>query len=217
VDCDAWREAISASVDGETTSVDSRLIDAHLAHCADCRQFRDAAEQSRRVSLVQPAAPMPDLARQVSRGAALVDRASRWSVARALLAVVALDIIAFSLPALVFGDEQDTSTHSARHLGAFTAAYGVGLLVVVVRPARARTMLPVALVLAGALVITAVVDLATGHVPLIGETQHLPEVLSVVLVWLMTVPTPRPFTRRRVRTGFEDVELRVVGDDREVG
>jgi predicted anti-sigma-YlaC factor YlaD len=217
VDCDAWREAISASIDGEATEVDSRLIDAHLAHCPACRRFREASEQSRRSSLVQPAAPMPDLARQVSRRAAIADRASRWGLARALLAVVAIDIIAFSLPALVLGDEQNTSTHSARHLGAFTAAYGVGLLVVVIRPARARAMLPVAFVLAGALTITAVVDLATGHVPLVGETQHLPEVLSVVLVWLMTVPAPRPFARRRVRTGFEDVQLRLVDREREAG
>jgi predicted anti-sigma-YlaC factor YlaD len=217
VDCDAWREAISAAIDGEAAGVDPRLVDAHLAHCPDCRQFRDAADRSRRTSLVQPAATMPDLARQVTRRAAIVDRASRWSLARALLAVVALDIVAFSLPALVLGDEQNTSTHSARHLGAFTAAYGVGLLVVVVRPARARTMLPVAMVLAGALVITAIVDLATGHVPLVGETQHLPEVLSVVLVWLMTVPSPRPFARRRVRTGFEEVSLRLVDDEREAG
>ena len=51
------------------------------------------------------------------------------------------------------------------------------------RPARrrrpagtGRTMLPVAAVLAGALVITAVVDLVDGRVPLVGEAQHLPEV-----------------------------------------
>jgi hypothetical protein len=52
-------------------------------------------------------------------------------------------------------------------------------------------MLPVAAVLAGALVITAVVDLVEGRVPLVGEAQHLPEVASVVLVWLLAVPSPR--------------------------
>ena len=110
----------------------------------------------------------------------------------------------FSLPALVLGDEQGASAHAARHLGAFTAAYGVGLLVVAVRPARARAMLPVAAVLAGALVITAVVDLVDGRIPLVGEAQHLPEVLSVVLVWLLAIPSPRrarpaaaPSRRRR--------------------
>ena len=84
----------------------------------------------------------------------------------------------------------------SRHLGAFTAAYGVGLLVVAIRPARARTMLPVAAVLAGALLITAVVDMLNGHVPLVGEVQHLPELLSVVLVWLLALPAPRRGARR---------------------
>ena len=66
----------------------------------------------------------------------------------------------------------------------------VGLLVVVVRPARARAMLPVAAVLAGALAITALVDLARGEVPLMGETSHLPELISVLLLWLLAVPAP---------------------------
>ena len=101
---------------------------------------------------------------------------------------MAIEIIALSLPALVLGDEADTSAHGARHLGAFTVAYGVGLLVVAARPARARTMLPVAAVLAGALLITALVDLANGRIPLVGEARHLPEIASVVLVWLLAVP-----------------------------
>ena len=107
-----------------------------------------------------------------------------------MLAVVAVEIIVVSIPALL-GDEQATSTHAARHLGAFAVAYGVGLLVVVARPARARTMLPVAAVLAGALVITSVVDLAQGRIPLVDEAAHLPELVSVVLLWLIAVPPRR--------------------------
>ena len=72
-----------------------------------------------------------------------------------------------------------------------STSLAVGLLVVVARPARARTMLPVATVLAGALFITAVIDLVNGKVPLIDETSHLPELLSVVLIWLLAVPSPR--------------------------
>lgn len=131
---------------------------------------------------------------------------------RGLLAVVAVQILVFSIPALVLGDEQATSAHSARHLGAFTVAYAVGLLVVVVRPARARTMLPVAAVLAGALLVTAVVDLANGRVPLVDEAQHLPEVLSVLLVWLVAVPSPR----RRVGSPRRRVPSRAVDGVRQV-
>lgn len=148
--------------------------------------------------------------------AALADRAATWSIVRGLLAVVAVDILVFSLPALVLGDEQQTSAHSARHLGAFTVAYGVGLIVVVVRPARARTMLPVAAVLAGALLVTAVVDLANGRVPLVDEAQHLPEVLSVVLVWLIAVPSPRR-RGRSIEFPAQSPELRVANTERHAG
>ena len=213
--CERWREAISASVDGEDPGIDRRLVDAHLACCAGCRTFAAAAEAGRRDHRVAVADEIPDLSRRITKLAALADRAGRWSIVRVLLTIVGIEIIALSLPALLFGDEQGASEHSARHLGAFTAAYGVGLLVVAVRPARARAMLPVAAVLAGALVITALVDLFDGRIPLVGEAQHLPEVLSVVLVWLLAIPSPRR-TARRSGPPLPS-SLRVVADERRTG
>ncbi len=177
-------------VDGEDAGIEPRLVQAHLARCASCRDFEALAETTR-VSLIRPAPQMPDVSRRVVRLNAISDRASRWGIARAALAVVALEIVAFSAKPLLLGEETDAFSHEARHLGAFTLAYAVGLLVVVARPARARTMLPVATVLAGALFITAVIDLVNGKVPLIDETSHLPELLSVVLIWLLAVPSPR--------------------------
>lgn len=212
--CDRWREAISADLDGEDPGIDRRLLDAHVARCPGCQAFAAAAGATRREHRIAPAPDVPDLSRRVRKLAALADRAGRWSIVRVLLTVVAIQIIATSLPALVMGDEQDTATHAARHLGAFTAAYGVGLLVVAVRPARARTMLPVAAVLAGALVITAVVDLVNGRIPLVSEAQHLPEVLSVVLVWLLAVPAPR---RSPQRQATPTASLQVVRDQRDAG
>jgi hypothetical protein len=72
-------------------------------------------------------------------------------------------------------------------------------------------VLPVAGFLAGALVITAVIDLLNGTAPWNGEVGHLPEVVSVVLVWLLAVPAPR--RRRRVATDdLRPTGLRVVRD-----
>ena len=210
MECTRWREAVSARLDGEDPGIDPALVDAHLARCPGCRAFASAAADAHRAQRVGVAAAVPDLSGRVRKAVAVADRASRWSVVRALLVVVAVQIIGFSLPALIFGDEHETATHAARHLGAFTAAYGVGLLVVAVRPARARTMLPVAVVLAGALVITAIVDMANGDVPLVGEAQHLPELLSVVLVWLLAVPAPR---RTAGSIGPSRPSLRAVRDD----
>ena len=133
-------------------------------------------------------ADMPDLSRRITKMNAAADRASSWGVARALLAVVAAEVIALSVRELVVGDGTDVSAHTARHLGAFSLAYGVMLVLVVIRPARARTALPVAAVVAGALFITAIVDLMLGEIPLLGEALHIPEIVSVVLIWLLAVP-----------------------------
>ena len=206
--CMQWHEAISARADGEDTGVDPRLLDAHLAHCGGCQAFAAAIEGSRRRLLVQPAVAMPDMSRRVAKSNAVLDRAGRWSMVRILLAAVAVEIIVLSAPALVLGDGHE-GAHEARHLGAFSLAYAVALLVVVVRPARARTVLPVAAVLAGALLVTAVVDLATGSVPLIDEALHVPELLSVALIWLLAVPAPR----RRPAVARDPFGLRVVADD----
>lgn len=105
---------------------------------------------------------------------------------------MATEILALSLVDLVAAGGDADAVHGVRHLSAFAIAYGVLLLVVAARPARARTALPVAAVLAGALAITAVADLVTGRVPLLGEALHLPEVVSVVLVWILANGRLRP-------------------------
>ncbi len=154
---------------------------------------------------------IPDLSRRVTKLAALADRAGRWSIVRALLIVVAVEIIAFSLPALVLGDEQGRPTHAARHLGAFTAAYGVGLLVVAVRPARARHAPGRRRARRRARDHGARRPLRRAD-PLVGEAQHLPEVLSVVLVWLLAIPSPRrPAPRRAARTPLTAVPDEAAG------
>lgn len=203
-------------VDGEEPQLDPRLVEAHVARCPECQQFRSEAEFTRRLARVQVAAPIPDLSRKVTKLAAIADRAASWSIVRILLLVTAIQTIVFSVPELVLGDENGATAHDARHLGAFTFAYGVGLVVVFLRPARARTMLPVTFVLAGAQLLTAIVDLASGRIPLVNEIRHVPEVLSVVFVWLLAAPSPR----REDRAGqhrFVRRPLQVVDDQRDVG
>ena len=191
MDCSRWRDAISALADGEPAGIDERLVAAHLARCPACQSFEQTIDSAPSLARLSESTEMPDLSKTISKLAAAADRAAHWSILRVVLAVVAVQVIAFSLPALVLGEEQQTATHSARHLGAFGVAYGVALMVVVVRPARARSILPVALVLAGAQVLAAIVDLATGRIPLVGEARHLPQIISVLLIWLLAVPPSR--------------------------
>jgi len=58
-----------------------------------------------------------------------------------------------------------------------------------VRPARARAMLPVALMLGLAILLTGLFDMLTGHVPLVNEVLHLPELISVFMIWLLAMPS----------------------------
>jgi predicted anti-sigma-YlaC factor YlaD len=191
VDCSRWRDAISALADGEQAEIDERLVTAHLAGCPACHAYKEAIPSSPASFRLSDPAAMPDLSKTISKLNAAADRAAHWSVLRIVLAVVAVQVVAFALPALILGEENGIATHSARHLGAFGVAYGVALFVVVVRPARARSILPVALVLAGAQVLGAIVDLATGKIPLVGEARHLPQIISVFLIWFLAVPSTR--------------------------
>jgi predicted anti-sigma-YlaC factor YlaD len=193
MNCDPWQVAISALIDGEDPGIEPRLVEAHLDNCPECRRFQAISEMGRRTAHIQPAQQMPDLSKKVSKLNAAIDRAASLSIARVLLALLAVDVFFFAIRDLL-GDDSDATAHASRHLGAFSFAYGVGLLVVVVRPARARTMLPVAAVLSGALLVTAVVDLWNGTVPLTGEASHLPELISVLLIWMLAVPSHKRAT-----------------------
>lgn len=195
MECTRWQEAVSARLDGEDPIVDPRLLDAHLAGCPECRAYEATADRAKRLARIQPAPTIPDLSRRIAKANALADRAASWSIVRAALGIVALQVIGFAMRPLLWGSEAVADSHEARHVGAFGVAYGVGLLVIVARPARARTMLPVAGVLAVTLTITAVIDMANGEVPAIAEASHIPEVISVVLVWMLA----SPLGRRRAR------------------
>jgi predicted anti-sigma-YlaC factor YlaD len=200
--CDRFVEAISAMIDGEEPEIDPRLVDAHVARCGSCADFQRSSESARRrlvVREVRAVRPVNDLSGRVRSLTAVADRAAAWRLPRAVLAVVAIEVIVLSVGDLVAAGGDGERVHDARHLSAFTIAYGVLLLGVVVRPARARTALPVAGVLAAALAITAVADLAAGRVPLVNETLHLPEIVSVILIWLLAVPGPRRWGGRRQR------------------
>ncbi|MEY2582927.1 MAG: hypothetical protein QOE09_2776 [Ilumatobacteraceae bacterium] len=215
MDCSVWRDALSAMADGEQAEIDERLVAAHVTRCAECRSYKDVVEASPRTTRISEPQSMPDLAKTIAKLNAAADRAGHWSILRVVLAAVAVQVIAFALPALLLGEEHDAATHSARHLGAFGVAYGVALMVVVVRPARARSILPVALVLAGAQVLGAIVDMATGRIPLIGEARHLPQVISVFLIWFLAVPTTRRGRRKSIPA--EPPHLEVVDGNRRAG
>lgn len=212
--CDPWIDAISARADGEEPPIDDRLLDAHLATCAACRAFAADVPRLRRASMVA-AEPMDDLSGQVVKAVRLADRRSVWWVLRLGLGIIAVQVLVLSAPALLLGHSAGSDRHAARHLGSFAVAYAIGLLVVALRPAKARGMLPLAAALAGCLAVTAVIDIAEGRTPAVTEFHHIPEVVGLVLVWVLAMPKrlPRPAPSRALGR-LRDVTREGVHDDR---
>jgi predicted anti-sigma-YlaC factor YlaD len=212
--CERWMDAISARADGEEPAIDDRLLDAHLASCASCRAFADNVPRLRRASL-DVAEPMEDLSGRVVKAVRLADRNSVWWVLRLGLGIVAVQVLVLSTPALLLGHSAGSDRHAARHLGSFAVAYAIGLLVVALRPAKARGMLPLAAALAGCLGVTAVIDIAQGRTPAVTEFHHIPEVCGLILVWLLALPKRMPRSRpARALPHLRDVTREGVRDDR---
>lgn len=214
LDCADAIEAISAHADGEKTPVADAQLARHLLGCASCRAFESETALRRRSSILGPSPEIPDLSVSVTRANATAERRTGWSLTRVLLALVALSVIALSVPGLLLGEDGAAPSHEARHLGAFSMAYGIALLVIVYRPSRARAFLLVTFVLATALLITAVVDVLMGHIPLVGEIIHIPEMLSVFLVWNLArrQPAPPPTGTAVAGDGSRPPSLRIIED-----
>lgn len=183
--CEIWIEAVSAIHDGEDPSVDPRMVRAHLENCATCRAFERDLASFRRSPLYKAAPPSTETIR---RRVAAADRSSRPTITRALLAFVAVEMLVVSFQPVITGGDVGEASHPVRHIGAFTLAYAVAMLVTVVRPARAGAMFPVAIVLAGAVAANVAMDVVNGTASFTSEWTHVPELFSVVLVWLLRRP-----------------------------
>jgi predicted anti-sigma-YlaC factor YlaD len=114
------------------------------------------------------------------------------------LAIVALVQIALAVPALLFGSDAGLPVHTARHLGSFDAALGIGFLVVAWKPSRVPGLIPVIAALVACLVLSSVIDVASGRTAALGELSHLTELLGLalcVLIGRATAPPREPGQR----------------------
>lgn len=188
--CSPYRDAISARLDGEDLGMDGTALEAHLAVCPSCAAFAAGSTQLHRSSRLRSADEVPDLV-----GAVLArvetPRRSRPEWARYALFAVALSQLLLALPALLFGDSLGASVHIARELGSWDVALAVGLLYAAWRPERSAGMLPFAGALAATMVLTAVLDVASGRESALAESHHLLEIIGLVLLAVLARPTWR--------------------------
>ena len=179
--CDQWREAISSHSDGHEGDVSRTELDDHIAQCNDCATYSEFVYRLKRRGLTE-ATPIADVSQQVVKTVQLKEGRGLWTTSRAVLAACAFEIIFFSVRDLF------SASHDARHLGAFSSAIGIAFLMVALRPTRARMMMPVTIILGLTLALGAVFDVVGGQVPLLTEARHIPEIISVVMIWMLAKP-----------------------------
>lgn len=150
--------ALSARLDGEPTGLDDEVIDAHLAHCAECRDFYERAAQLNRqlnFCVVEPhtMAP-PDLAEIILAEVEPTWRRRAnarvlWSaLARIALVVLALLYTVWGLNLLgetasISAQEDPLSARLLAEAATFRLGIAVGLLFAAWRPGLITGMLPV--------------------------------------------------------------------------
>ncbi len=200
--CDQCRSGVSARLDDEDPGCPAASLHAHLARCAGCRAFETEATRLHRQSRVAAAPPVPDLTPAVL---AAIDaephRSDRLDAWRLGLAVVGLVQVALAVPALLFGTDAGLPVHTARHLGSFDAALGVGFLVIAWRPSRVPGLLPMTAALVAFLLLSSIVDVASGRTAALAELAHTTEMLGLALcvaIGRITAP-PRPDSRPLLR------------------
>jgi len=194
--CMQIHQAISARLDGEDPGLDEATVYAHLAGCADCRAFAHDAEALHRGVRLAPAPAIPDLAPGILAAIGAerstdaqpdTNLALRW-----ILVAIAVAQIAVAIPALIFGTDAGLPVHTARHIGSFDVALGVGFLYAAWKPSRIPGLLPVVAALVVCLVGSSFLDVAAGSTAALGEAQHVLDFVGLAVVWLLS----RPATHR---------------------
>ncbi len=189
MDCTDARTAISARLDGEDQPSAAPALDAHVRTCADCRAFQASATSMHRRLRLRPAEPVPDLSASIVAALGPADD-GRIPGLRAGLAAVAIVQILIALPALILGDDAGLPAHTARHLGSFAVALGIGFLVAAWRPERVGGVLPLTAALVLCLLLTSGIDVASARADALSELGgHATELVGLGLLWLLARET----------------------------
>ena len=188
MNCDQIREAVSAMIDDEEPDLSAVIVEAHLAGCPACCDWRERAHAFLRASRIGSPGPAPGPA--PGWLAVLVSRApsrfrSAGALLRGLVVLIALTMLVLTVP-LFTADLADT----ARDTGAFEAALAVTFLLVAWRPQRAAGVAVVA-GLAGALLVALEAGaLANGGGSLVDLGRHLAALAGGLVVTLISRRTP---------------------------
>jgi predicted anti-sigma-YlaC factor YlaD len=188
VNCDRYREAASARLDGEPLGLSSTALDEHLASCAACARWLAAVTTIGRSARVG-VAPPPELAGRILEGVVVdgVRSRARRRWLRASLAMVGLLQWALAIPGLSGGSVgMAMAMHPSHESAAWNIALGASFIAVAVRPDRVAGAIPILGTFLVALTILSLPDLAGGEVPLSRLASHGGVVLGLLLMVLMS-------------------------------
>ncbi len=200
MECERYRHAISARLDGEDTGIDAAALAGHLATCSACRNWEADVIGFTRAVRVASADPIPDLTPAILAAigrepapSRLDPTALRWG-----LGAVALVQFVLAISTILFGTNGMTG-HLTRDVGSFDLALAVGFVYAAWRPARAYGMLPIVGALVACLAVTTTIDLSKGRAGAGSEAGHLLDLMGLAFLWLVTrTSMATPGGRRRL-------------------
>ncbi len=185
--CDRVRASVSVALDGRTDDLPVEELEAHLAECAACRQWREDAHRITRQFRLQPAAAPGSPPAALFEAVRATRRGFRpWVtvVVRWALVGVAVAQLVVTGPLMISGD-----IDGFRDLGSLDVALAFGYLVAAVRPRRAAGMRAVVGAAALLLLISALLDLTAHRTTLSDEAPHVITLCGWVLVMVLASRT----------------------------
>lgn len=201
VGCDAYRELLSARLDGEATPSEIAVSDTHLAACEECRRWYERAASVSRLVRIGPVTQGPDvvdavLAAAPGRGRARLARVL-WSLLGVLgAAQVALGVLqAASAAAAEYGGHPAgvMSGASVGHLwhesAAWNVAVGAAFLWVSGRRSRPAGIIPILTAFVIGLGLLSAGDIVNGHVGATRIASHGLLVAGYLIVLALSRPS----------------------------
>ncbi|WP_173164883.1 zf-HC2 domain-containing protein [Phytohabitans suffuscus] len=191
--CDEFREALSARLDGEDGPAERAATDAHLAGCAACRRWFDAAAQVTRMvrtSVVTHEVRVGDevLDAAPGRGRARVIAAVR--VALGALGVVQFLLGAAQIGGFAAGRHLHTFGVGPDHLwhesAAWNVAIGAGFAWIALTKGPGSGLIPTLTAFVAALSLLTASDVIAGRVDLDRVLSHAFVLVGYVLVVLLS-------------------------------
>jgi predicted anti-sigma-YlaC factor YlaD len=191
MECEKFRIALSARLDGEEPGLPADTIAGHLAACVGCRGWLSRAERVTRAVRVQ-AVDVPDLTARIltaacEAGALPEPSRRRWAVTvghlRWALGLLAALQLLLAVPDLL--GTVGHAAHASREVAAFDVALSVGLLIAAWYPEQARVFAPVVATLVLCFATISAVDVLQGVVTAAQIALHMVAVAQAGLLWLL--------------------------------